>query len=65
MGRNLDIRNIIKSQETLKSLVFLLLPDEKKRKYLRLQRRSIVLEAEKSSEDSEEDFKQIELGIRS
>ena len=58
MNRNLDIRNIIKSQETLKSLIYLLVPDKKKRQLLRLQRRAIVLEPGDSSEDSEEDFKQ-------
>ena len=54
MSRNLDIRNIIKSQETLKSLVYLLVPEVEKRRLLRLQRRSIVLEPGSSSEDSED-----------
>lgn len=54
--RNLDVRNIIKAQETLKNLLHTVVPSKEKRKLLRLQRRSLVLEPLGSSSDSEDDF---------
>jgi len=50
------VRNLIKSQETLKSLMHVLVPSKEKRKLLRLQRRDLVLEPNSNSSDSEDDF---------
>ena len=54
--KSLDVRNLIKSQEALKSLMHVLVPSKEKRKLMRLQRRSLVLEPVSSSSDSEDDF---------
>jgi len=54
--RGLDVRNIIKSQELLKSMLHTSVPSKEKRKLMRLQRRSLVLEPVSSSSDSEDDF---------
>ena len=54
--RSLDVRNLIKSQETLKSMLHTLVPSREKRKLMRLQRRALVLEPVSSSSDSEDDF---------
>ena len=54
--RALDIRNLVKSQEVLKSLMHLVVPQKEKRKLLRLQRRALVLEPDCSTDSSEDDF---------
>ena len=54
--RNLDVRNLVKSQEVLKSLMHLTVPSKEQRKLLRLQRRALVLEPGEDSEDSEDNF---------
>jgi hypothetical protein len=54
--KNLDVRNLIKSQEILNSLINVLIPSKEKRKLLRLQRRTLVLEVDSVSSDSEDDF---------
>ena len=54
--RGLDVRNIIKSQETIKSMLHTMVPSKEKRKLMRLQRRAVVLEPVSSSSDSEDDF---------
>ena len=54
--RNLDVRNLIKSQETLKTLLHTQVPSKENRKLMRLQRRALVIEAINSSSDSEDDF---------
>ena len=54
--RSLDIRNLIKSQEVLKSLMHIVVPSKEKRKLLRLQRRALVLEQDCSTDSSEDDF---------
>ena len=54
--RGLDVRNIIKSQETIKSMLHTMVPSKEKRKLMRLQRRALVLEPVSSSSDSEDDF---------
>ena len=57
--RDLDIRNLIKAQDLLKTLVFLLVEKVDKRKLMRLQRANVVLEPESEiSTDSEGDFKE-------
>ena len=58
MKRDLDIRNLIKSQDMLKTLLKMKVDKKEKRKLMRLQRRNIVLEpVSDRSDDSEEDFK--------
>lgn len=59
LDRDLDIRNLIKAQDLLKTLMKLKVSDSKKRKLMRLQRRNCLLEPSKDdSDDSEEDFKE-------
>ena len=53
---NLDIRNLIKSQHMLKSVIHSLVESKEKKKLIRLQRRSLVLEPESFSSESEDDF---------
>ena len=58
MKRDLDIRNLIKSQDMLKTLLKVKIDKKEKRKLMRLQRRNMVLEPDSErSEDSEDDFK--------
>ena len=57
--RDLDIRNLIKAQDLLKTLLFLMVENVDKRKLMRLQRANVVLEPESDiSTDSEGDFKE-------
>ena len=56
--RDLDVRNLIKAQDMLKTLLKLKIDNKEKRKLMRLQRRNLVLEpVSDRSDDSEEDFK--------
>ena len=56
--RDLDIRNIIKSQDLLKTFLKVKIDKKEKRKLMRLQRRNVVLEPDSDpSQDSEDDFK--------
>lgn len=56
--RSLDVRNLIKNQMIMKSLLISMVPSKEKRKLMRLQRRSLVIEPVSSSSDSEDDFKE-------
>ena len=56
--RSLDVRNLIKNQMIMKSLIISMVPSKEKRKLMRLQRRSLVIEPVSSSSDSEDDFKE-------
>ena len=55
--RNLDIRSLIKSQEILKTFILTVEPNKERRKMMRLQRRSVVLEPGQEDTDSEDDLK--------
>ena len=57
--RDLDIRNLIKAQDLLKTFIKLKIVKREKRKLMRLQRTNIILEPDQdiSSQDSEDDFK--------
>ena len=66
--KGLDVRNLIKTQEMLRSMLYVVEPDEdaggeQKRKWMRIQRRQRVLEPLSSDFDSEvddlKDFKEI------
>ena len=52
------MRNLIKNQMIMKSLMITLVPSKEQRKLMRLQRRSLVIEPVSSSSDSEDDFKE-------
>ena len=60
----MDIRNLIKSQDLLRTFIKLKVDRRDKRKLMRLQRSNLVLEAPSSesdfSFDSEDDFKDFE-----
>ena len=55
--RGLDVRNIIKTQETLKTMMLTLVPEIEKRRLMRIQRRTIIIEPCSNSSDTEDDFK--------
>lgn len=58
--RDLDIRNLIKAQDLLKTFIKLKVTKREKRKLLRLQRSNVILEPDSdfSQSNSEDDVKQ-------
>ena len=59
MLRDLDIRNLIKGQDLLKTFLKMKVEKQEKRKLMRLQRKNVILEPySDNSYDSEDDFKE-------
>ena len=61
MERDLDIRNLIKAQDLLRTFVKLKVQKREKRKLMRMQRANVILEADSDSNclslDSDDDLK--------